>query len=85
MLLPYEGLVESMKTKVIPDHFKVELSAAGRKRIDAIGGVYSKARTPGKEWVEDSEKKEERASGKVVKASDDILRPVYNKMLRAGG
>ena len=84
MLLPYEGLVKSMKTKVIPDHFKVELSAAGRERIDAIGGVYSKARTPGKEWVDDSEKKQERASSKVVQASDDILRPVYNDMVKAG-
>ena len=81
MLVPYENLIETMTAKVLPMHFHLQLSGAGLKRVEEVGGVYSKARKPGKEWVEDSGVKEETASKSVLRASNEILRPVYDQML----
>ena len=44
--------------------------------------MYSKARKPGKTWVEDSKKKEEQASNTVMEASDLFLKRQYIEMLK---
>ena len=76
----YEGLVDHLIRRVIPDHFDVPVDAAARARILAVSTVYSKARTDAREWEEDSRKKEAGATPEIRGASATFLAEPYEEL-----
>ena len=84
MVVDYEGVARTIEEVVMPVHFKVELGLEGRKRIEEIGGVYSKARKVGLEFEGDTEKKNELATKEIREASRLFLDDLYREMSTAG-
>ena len=68
----YDGIIEKLINDVIPNHFSVEMTKDAEERIRNVSKTYSKAKTGNNEWVEDSEKKEDRATPAIQDASDWI-------------
>lgn len=77
----YEGLVDRLKDDILPNHFLLgDLGDEEIERIDKVSGKYSKGRNTNKQWVEDSEKKENRASEEIKNAAELFLGDLYRQM-----
>ena len=65
---------------IIPNHFGHPMDDESKSRILKVSGTYSKARTLGKTWQEDSQRKEDAARPEIRAASAKYLQPVYEKL-----
>mmetsp|Transcript_56818 Transcript_56818/g.169646 ORF Transcript_56818/g.169646 Transcript_56818/m.169646 type:complete len:446 (-) Transcript_56818:42-1379(-) len=76
----YNDIIDDLTTRVIPHHFKVPLNDQEIGRIMAISSKYSKGRGKGKQWEEDSERKDERATDAIKKACEEFLEYPYEQL-----
>jgi len=64
---------------MITSHFGMDMTDEYAERIEAVGSKYSKGRGHrGKEWKDDSEKKDTMANEKVKDAADEFLSDSYD-------
>ena len=80
----YVDLPDVLIDDIIPNHFHQVMGEESKSRIRKISGTYSKARTVGKTWQEDSQKKEDAARPEIRTASAKYLQPVWEKMKQMG-
>ena len=80
----YQNITNTLINTIFPDHFKLEMTEERKERIIEVSGHYSKGKSAsrgksfqGKEWKEDSERKEERASPAIKEASELFLSSSY--------
>jgi len=80
----YQSITNTLINTIFPDHFKLEMTEERKERIIEVSGHYSKGKSAsrgksfqGKEWKEDSERKEERASPAIKEASELFLSSSY--------
>lgn len=78
--LNYNDIIDDLTTRVIPHHFKLPVGDVELARIMAISTKYSKGRGEAKEWEEDSEQKEERATDAIKKACEEFLEYSYEQL-----
>ena len=78
----YVDLPDSLIEDIIPNHFGQSMNDDAKSRILKVSGTYSKARTLGKTWQEDSQKKEDAARPEIRAASAKYLQPLYEKLKR---
>ena len=78
----YVDLPDSLIEDIIPNHFGQSIDDKAKSRILKVSGTYSKARTLGKTWQEDSQQKEDAARPEIRAASAKYLQPVYEKLKR---
>mmetsp|Transcript_3727 Transcript_3727/g.10583 ORF Transcript_3727/g.10583 Transcript_3727/m.10583 type:complete len:446 (+) Transcript_3727:13-1350(+) len=78
----YADLPDALVEDIIPNHFGESMNEESKARILKISGTYSKARTVGRTWKEDSQKKEEAARPEIRAASTKYLLPVWEKLKR---
>lgn len=77
----YDGIIDKLIDDIIPNHFGVEVDEEARARILDVSTKYSKSAHNGvKDWVEDSEKKENMATSKIREASELFLEESYNEL-----
>ena len=76
----YVDLPEALVDNIIPNHFGQPMDDESKSRILKVSGTYSKARTVGKTWQEDSQEKEDAARPEIHAASVKYLQPVYEKL-----
>lgn len=77
----YKNLVNKLIEHIIPQHFQVVITEERRERIIDVGGKYSKGRAhKAKEWEEDSDDKDNKASPEVRGASKTFLYESYNAL-----
>lgn len=77
----YDNLVHKLIETVLPHHFKLTVTTERRERIINVGGSYSKGRVDkAKEWEDDSEEKERKATSAVRAASKKFLLESYNAL-----
>ncbi len=73
----YSGLVDKLIEYVIPVHFDIRVGDVERRRILEVSSIYSKSKSKSKEWIEDSEIKEKRATTRIQDASKIFLEKSY--------
>ena len=78
----YVDLPYALIDDIIPSHFGQPMDDESKTRILKVSETYSKARTLGKTWQEDSKKKEDAARPEIRAASAKYLQPVYEKLKR---
>ena len=78
----YADLPDALIDDIIPNHFGQSMDEESKRRILKVSGTYSKARTVGKTWQEDSQTKEEAARPEIRAASTKYLLPVWEKIKR---
>lgn len=79
----YRDLTNIFADELLPK-MGVNLAAEGRRRVEAISGVYSKGRgSDAGEFHGDSEEKEKRASKEVRQAAQTYLQESYERLERA--
>jgi len=77
----YENLVNKLIDDVIPNHLNALMTEEGRQRIIDISGHYSKGKGKRKrDWKEDSERKEEKATPEIREACDTFLYQSFNTL-----
>jgi len=77
----YENIVHKLADHIIPDHFKVDVPSEAREQIFEVGSRYSKGRgNKGKEWTEDSEKKDKNATPQIKEAANYFLEDSYHQL-----
>ena len=79
--IEYDGLVDTLISDIIPNHFGVEMTDEGKENILEVSKTYSKNKGRKKsEWKEDSEKKEKHASKEIVDASEFFMTKSYEEL-----
>ena len=78
----YADLPDVLIDDIIPHHFGQSMDEESKRRILKVSGTYSKARTVGKTWQEDSQTKNEAARPEIRAASTKYLLPVWEKIKR---
>ncbi|KAL9190147.1 hypothetical protein ACHAXT_007358 [Thalassiosira profunda] len=76
----YDGLVDTLIEKVIPDHFGVAVDEDARQRILDVSKKYSKGKGEEKDFVEDSETKDKHSTPEIREASDTFLSESYKEL-----
>mmetsp|Transcript_2255 Transcript_2255/g.4160 ORF Transcript_2255/g.4160 Transcript_2255/m.4160 type:complete len:462 (+) Transcript_2255:199-1584(+) len=77
----YENIVQKLIQHIIPDHFGVLMTDAEKDNILQVASKYSKGRGGKKrEWNEDSNQKEMRASKGIRHAAEYFLKEWYDIM-----
>ncbi len=79
----YDGLIDQLLDNIIPNHFGVTVDEEARQRVLEVSKTYSKAKTKtrgGKDWVEDSEKKEAHSTPEIRSASELFLSKSYSEL-----
>ena len=65
----YAGLAHEIVEVILPGHFGAVLSSAERKRMEEVGGIYSKSRKDLKAFEGDSQDKQDAATQPVIQAA----------------
>lgn len=78
----YENLVNKLIEDIIPNHFNSPMTTEeSRQRIIDVSGHYSKGRGKRKrDWKEDSERKDKKATPDIREASDTFLYQSFNTL-----
>lgn len=77
----YDGIVDTLITDIIPDHFNYPMTEARSENVLAIGSKYSKGRgSRSGEFKEDNKKKEDLATPEVKGASEKFLVNWYEQL-----
>ena len=77
----YDGLVDTLISDIIPNHFGVEMTDEDKQNILEVSKTYSKNKGRKKsKWEEDSEKKEKHASKEIIQASEFFMTKSYEEL-----
>jgi len=81
----YASLPSAMWESVLPEHFGITMledSTTVVERMQALSQVYSKGfrGKQNKEWAQDSDEKQERASSSMRVAADEFMQPYYKRL-----
>lgn len=82
-IVDYKDLPDALIEDIIPNHFAQPIDDQARARILKVSQSYSKARTVGASWVEDSDRKDKAARPEIRTASDTYLLPVFERLKNA--
>jgi hypothetical protein len=82
----YANLPDVLWDTILPHHFEVPIEdeAAAVERMKALSQVYSKGfkDRANKEWVQDSERKQEKATKAMRDAADTFIKPYFDELER---
>jgi len=81
----YATLPDAIWETILPQHFEIMFSEDAEsmvKRMKALSQVYSKGfrEKANKEWVEDSERKQERATSAIRAAAEMLIQPYFEQL-----
>mmetsp|Transcript_25953 Transcript_25953/g.56258 ORF Transcript_25953/g.56258 Transcript_25953/m.56258 type:complete len:468 (+) Transcript_25953:47-1450(+) len=79
-IVDYKDLPDALIEDIIPNHFAQPIDDEAIARILKASQSYSKARTVGASWVEDSDRKDKAARPEIRSASDKYLLPVFERL-----
>lgn len=80
-MVNYDTLPDILMDDIIPNYFLPAGSTFGereKENIRRVSGVYSKGHGKTKEWVEDSDKKEQTATDQIRQAASIFLQSSYD-------
>lgn len=76
--------MDTLVERVFPDHFGLGVDETARRRIMDVSKVYSKSKGGNKDWIEDSEAKDEHSTPEIRQASERYLSGSYTELKEYG-
>lgn len=77
----YDGIIDTLVSSTIPQHFKIAMNDERKENILAIGSKYSKGRgNRAGDFKDDNKKKENAATFEVREASALFLDELYEQL-----